>query len=78
MAKATMKGLDCEVRVTRDFSDTWAVEVAPVLPEPRKWETYKPFPARLVVKLHAASSEGAAKGALELLKQQKAIDDYIA
>lgn len=76
MPRARIKGVDYEVRVTRDIAENWAVEIAPIPPTPRKFEIYKNFPATLIVKLHANSREAAAKGALEQLKAQGRIDDF--
>ncbi|MBI5545170.1 MAG: hypothetical protein HY901_14870 [Deltaproteobacteria bacterium] len=76
MPRARSHGSEHEVRVTRDLSDNWAVEIAPIPASPRKWEPYKPEPAVLLVKLHATSRDAAARAALEQLKQQGKIDDF--
>lgn len=78
MAKATIAGVEHEVRVTRDLSDNWAVEVASVPASPRKWERYKPSPPKLLVKVHADSRDDAAKAVLEQLKASGRIDDFTA
>ncbi|HEY3446965.1 MAG TPA: hypothetical protein VGK67_11405 [Myxococcales bacterium] len=76
MPRARIHGVDHEVRVTRDLSDNWAVEVAPIPAVPRKFDVYKPHPAALMVKLHANGREAAAQAALEILKAAGKIDDF--
>ena len=76
MPRARIHGVDFEVRVTRDLSDNWAVEIVPVPGTPRKLEVYKASPAQIVLKVHATSREAAAKAALDQLKQWGKIDDF--
>jgi hypothetical protein len=78
MAKAKIDGVEYDVRVTRDLTDNWAVEIAPIPAVPRKWEVYKPVPPRILVKVHADTREAAAKAVLEQLKASKKIDDFTA
>ena len=76
MTRARIGQLECEVRVTRDLGDNFAVEVAAVEAAPRRSEVYKTSPARLVVKLHATGREAAVQAALQMLKDQGRIDDF--
>ena len=76
--RAKIQGVDHEVRVTRDLADNWAVEIAPIPAQPRRFEVYKPYPALFVLKLKATSREAATLAALELLKQQGRIQDFTA
>lgn len=77
MATARIKGVQCDVRVTRDLTDNWAVEVSPVLDKPRKAEPFKPPPAPLILKVRSDTPEAAVKAALEALKAKNRIDDFI-
>ena len=76
MAKARIAGVEYDVRVTRDITDNWAVEIAQAPAVPRKWEVYKPYPSKILVKVHADTREAAAKAVLERLKATQKIDDF--
>ncbi len=76
MAKAKIAGVEYEVRVTRDITDNWAVEIALAQAVPRKWEVYKPYPSKFLLKVHADTGDAAAKSVLEQLKASKKIDDF--
>ncbi len=76
MPRARIKGVDHDVRVTKDLGENWAVEVVPIPDQPRKLEAHKPHPAILLMKLRAAGREAAAKAALERFKAEGRIDDF--
>jgi hypothetical protein len=78
MAFATVKGARWEVRVTRDLTDNWAVEVFPLPPKGtvKKSEVYKDWPVPLVMKVYADSELDALRCGLEHLKKLGRLDDY--
>ncbi len=78
MATATIKGVPHSVRLVRDLSDNWNLEVYPT-PTPGAYKASEPFknwPVPLCLKLRADSREHAIVAGLEQLKKLGQIDDY--
>ncbi|MHB8418299.1 MAG: hypothetical protein ACYDCL_09495 [Myxococcales bacterium] len=75
-ATATVSGKSCDVRITRDLVDNYAVEVLPP-PDPRK----KPLPNQraaplFIYKLKADSWQAAAWAVLAHLKESGKIQGF--
>jgi|ERR1700716_299870 hypothetical protein len=78
MAYATVAGRRYNVRVVRDLTENWSLEVYPV-PDQGKLKTFEPFknwPVPLCMKLRADSREDALSMGLEQMKKQGRIDDF--
>jgi hypothetical protein len=71
MAHATIEGRKHLVRVTRDLSENFAVEVypEPVAGKVKTAEPYKPWPVPLTMKVKADTAEDALVCVLEHLKK---------
>jgi hypothetical protein len=71
MAHATVKGQRHLVRVTRDLTDNWSLEVypAPAPGQEKVSEPFKNWPVPLCLKLHADSREDALSFGLEHMKK---------
>jgi hypothetical protein len=78
MAYATVAGRRYNVRVVRDLTENWSLEVYPV-PGQGKIKTFEPFknwPVPLCIKLRADSREDALSMGLEQMKKHGQIDDF--
>jgi len=78
MAHATVEGRKHLVRVTRDLSENFAVELYPE-PVPGKVKTaepYKPWPVPLTMKVKADTAEDALVCVLETMKKLGRISDF--
>jgi hypothetical protein len=78
MATATVNGQKHRVRVTRDLTDNYAIEV---YPEPEAGavkiaEPFKPWPVPLTMKVMADTAEDALQCALETMQKKGKISSF--
>ncbi len=72
---ATVKGQRCDVKITRDLVDNYAIEVLPPANAKRKADHIRPAPL-FIYKLKADSWQAAAWAVLASLKETGQIDDF--
>lgn len=76
MSTATVKGQRCEVKITRDLVDNWAIEVLPPPNVKRKRDPNLRDAPLFIYKLKADSWQAAAWAVLQSLKDSGQIDDF--
>jgi hypothetical protein len=75
-ANATVKGQRCEVKITRDLVDNWAIEVLPPPGSVAKKDPMQREAPLFIYKLKADSWQSAAWAVLAHLKEKGQIDDF--
>src|SRR5579863_6141925 len=76
MPAATVKGQHCDVKITRDLVDNYAIEVLPPAGIVRKRDPNLRDAPLFIYKLKADSWQAAAWAVLASLKEQGKIDDF--
>lgn len=74
-SSATVRGQRCEVRITRDLTDNYAVEVMPPA-MPNQQKSHHPVAPLFIYKLKADNWQAAAWTVLQGLKDQGKIEDF--
>jgi hypothetical protein len=75
-ANAIVKGQHCDVKITRDLVDNYAIEVLPPPNTKRKRDPSLRDAPLFIYKLKADSWQAAAWAVLSSLKEQGKIDDF--
>jgi hypothetical protein len=76
MSTATVKGQRCEVKITRDLVDNYAIEVLPPFDPKRKQIANVRLAPLFIYKLKADSWQAAAWVVLDSLKKEGKIEDF--
>lgn len=78
-AHAFVDGIRHEVRITRDLTHNWSIELYPTPREglEKRAEPYKNWPVPICLKIWANSKESALEGGLNHLKQLDQIENFV-